>query len=337
MAAVDTSFLKDELGPVLAKGIAETVCAAPQDPIEFLGLWLRHHLEEKEAEARERTVEEENKVLREEWNRSQAAREKAATEVIQNEWRAHQQIAAERQERETELRTRLEQFGEELDEEGLHNPDDIGFDNVSDPEAPDEMKEKEVEVLKMDVLLKRWRLYLKELSKENIADVKLRPTADDCVVKVMRCFFYALGKLPMSKVNGDKLDATPSRLASWRLVRANIKPHPFLTSLQSYDVAAAPKRSILRVRRILTSLQGSDDVIKEKGGQAVYLLFQWLWTTVEYRCARDELFKAKKEAGKDMPGMEGWEDDAGEPLEGEEQDEDEETQRKLDEEQDEDE
>ena len=231
----------------------------------------------------------------------------------------------------TELRTRLEQFGEELDEEGLHNPDDIGFDNVSDPEAPDELKEKEVEVLKMDVLLKRWRLYLKELSKENIADVKLRPTADDCVVKVMRCFFYALGKLPMSKVNGDKLDATPSRLASWRLVRANIKPHPFLTSLQSYDVATAPKRSILRVRRILTSLQGSDDVIKEKGGQAVYLLFQWLWTTVEYRCARDELFKAKKEAGKDMPGMEGWEDDAGEPLEGEEQDEDEELQRKLDE------
>ena len=65
MASVDTSFLKDELGPVLARGIADTVCALPKDPVEYLGLWLQHYLDEKEAEASEREKEEEMKVLRE--------------------------------------------------------------------------------------------------------------------------------------------------------------------------------------------------------------------------------------------------------------------------------
>ena len=65
MSSIDTSFLKDELGPVLAKGIADTVCASPEDPIEFLGLWLQHYLQEKEADTKEKNTEEALKVQRE--------------------------------------------------------------------------------------------------------------------------------------------------------------------------------------------------------------------------------------------------------------------------------
>ena len=36
-ANIDTAFLKDEVGPLLAKGMAETTIACPADPVEYLG------------------------------------------------------------------------------------------------------------------------------------------------------------------------------------------------------------------------------------------------------------------------------------------------------------
>ena len=217
----------------------------------------------------------------------------------------------------------MDVYGEELDEDGNYNPEDVGYDQVSDPEAKEEEKDKEVEMLKTQRLFQRWRLYFGELTKENVADVKLRQVVDDTTAKVVRCVFYLTGKLPMTKVNGEKLAATPSRLATWPQMRANIKPHPFLSTLQTFDPANTPKRNVIRVRRILASLQGMDEHIKANGGQVVYLLFQWLFAAAEYRCLRDEIFKIKKDAGKDMPGMDGWEEDPGEEVEGEEKDEDE--------------
>eukprot|EP01060_Flectonema_neradi_P007560 TRINITY_DN15298_c0_g1_i2.p1 TRINITY_DN15298_c0_g1~~TRINITY_DN15298_c0_g1_i2.p1 ORF type:complete len:129 (+),score=28.27 TRINITY_DN15298_c0_g1_i2:82-468(+) len=126
MASVDTSFLKDELGPVLARGIAETVCALPKDPVEYLGLWLQHYLNEKESETTERAKEEEMKILREEWNRQQLAKEKTASTIIQKEWKNHSKAMDERNLRETELRARLEAFGDHLDEEGEYDPESVG-------------------------------------------------------------------------------------------------------------------------------------------------------------------------------------------------------------------
>lgn len=34
---IECAFLKDEVGPILAKGLAETVIACPTDPVEYLG------------------------------------------------------------------------------------------------------------------------------------------------------------------------------------------------------------------------------------------------------------------------------------------------------------
>ncbi|KAJ9457631.1 hypothetical protein DIPPA_17788 [Diplonema papillatum] len=323
MTTLDTSYLKDDLGPVLAKGIAETVVAAPQDPIEFLGLWLQHHLDEKEAEAKQLEQDELLKPLREEWNKAQAQKEKAATEVIQREWKSHVDNVTARGERETELRTRLEAFGDRLDEEGEYDPESIGYEACADQEAKEEDKERELDMLKTEKLFQRWKQYIQQLTKENVADVKARSGVSPEVAKVVRCAFYLIGKLPQTRANGEKVNATPSKLASWVQIRANIKPHPFLEQLKGLDPLAVPKRQVVRVRRILNTQQGGEDALKESGGQAVYIIAQWLWAAVEWRSQRDDLFRSKKEAGKDLPGMDSWEDDPGEEAEGEEQDADE--------------
>ena len=36
----DTSYLKDTVGEALARGCAAAIQSQPNDPVEFLGLWL---------------------------------------------------------------------------------------------------------------------------------------------------------------------------------------------------------------------------------------------------------------------------------------------------------
>eukprot|EP01060_Flectonema_neradi_P007559 TRINITY_DN15298_c0_g1_i1.p1 TRINITY_DN15298_c0_g1~~TRINITY_DN15298_c0_g1_i1.p1 ORF type:complete len:351 (+),score=86.69 TRINITY_DN15298_c0_g1_i1:82-1134(+) len=332
MASVDTSFLKDELGPVLARGIAETVCALPKDPVEYLGLWLQHYLNEKESETTERAKEEEMKILREEWNRQQLAKEKTASTIIQKEWKNHSKAMDERNLRETELRARLEAFGDHLDEEGEYDPESVGPEMLTDPEAKEEEKECELDMYKSEKLFLRWQLYVRELSRENIVDIKLMQKVPEEVLKTIRCTFYLLGKLPSTKPNGEKIDATPSRLKTWAQTRANIKPYTYLEQLKSFDPSAIPKRRILRVKRILIGTKLGDEAIKKQpGGQTVYIISQLLWSAIEYRCYRDDVFRMKKANGKDMPGMDTWEDDPGDDIDNEEKDEDEEAQRKIEE------
>lgn len=43
--AGDTQYLQATVGAALAKGVAECVCASPDDPIAFLGNWLKAHVQ----------------------------------------------------------------------------------------------------------------------------------------------------------------------------------------------------------------------------------------------------------------------------------------------------
>ncbi|CAM37166.1 conserved hypothetical protein [Leishmania braziliensis MHOM/BR/75/M2904] len=80
---MDSAYLKNHVGMLLAKGIAETVTAQPSNPQEYLALYLLHQLQEEErkttAAAHKRKVNE----LREEWCQKRALREKSAVDVIQ--------------------------------------------------------------------------------------------------------------------------------------------------------------------------------------------------------------------------------------------------------------
>ena len=253
--------------------------------------------------------------------------------MIQKEWKNHAKALEERSDREAELRTRLEAFGDKLDEEGEYDPESVGPDMLTDPEAKEEDKERELDLYKTEKLFQRWQLYVKELLRENVVDIKLMQKIPDEVLKTVRCTFYLLGKLSSTKPNGEKIDATPSRLKTWPQTRANIKPHAFLEQLKNLNPLQIPKRRILRVKRILMGTKLGDEAIKKQpGGQTVYIVSQLLWSAIEYRCTRDEVFRTKKANGKDMPGLDSWEDDPGDDIENEEKDADEEIQRQLDDE-----
>ena len=103
----ESPYLKDELGPVLAKGLAAVAVARPQDPVEYLGLWLLHYLQKKEAKAAELERAKVLEAEREEWQASRAVREKQATAVIQREWRAHVSALNETQRLEAELKQKF--------------------------------------------------------------------------------------------------------------------------------------------------------------------------------------------------------------------------------------
>ena len=49
---MDAEYLKETVGIALAQGIAETSISKPDDPIEFLGLWLIKYVENKKREAK---------------------------------------------------------------------------------------------------------------------------------------------------------------------------------------------------------------------------------------------------------------------------------------------
>lgn len=42
---MDAQYLKESVGPALAKGLAATSLARPQDPIEYLANWLIKYVE----------------------------------------------------------------------------------------------------------------------------------------------------------------------------------------------------------------------------------------------------------------------------------------------------
>lgn len=43
--AGDAEYLQATVGAALAKGVAECVCAGPDDPVAFLGNWLKAHVQ----------------------------------------------------------------------------------------------------------------------------------------------------------------------------------------------------------------------------------------------------------------------------------------------------
>lgn len=371
MAGPDTHFLKDEhgLGPVLARGLAETVCASPEDPVQFLGMWLKHYLQEKEHAAQERVLEKELKDQREEWLKKRLVKERAASEAIQQGWKHRQERSKEEAEKETALLARIGEAGEELEADGSpYDPESIGLENILDKEAKQQDQEDEVAMLQAECTFNKWNAYVRILTKENIASIKSRQQVSPEIVKIMRCVFYLLGKLPSKTASGDKMEATPKKLQSWKAIRDNIKPYPFIIGVQELDPCIKrgeegkqtdppTKRRINRVRRILDGLERAgiaEETIKKDpseggGGIAVWLLWKWLRAAVDWRTSRDDVFSAKKADGKGPFGeaptgknagdptgglamLEGWEADPGEEDEAEEKDADEEAQKQVEEE-----
>ncbi|XQJ24978.1 Dpy-30 motif containing protein, putative [Leishmania guyanensis] len=113
---MDSAYLKNHVGMLLAKGIAETVTAQPSNPQEYLALYLLHQLQEEErkttAAAHKRKVNE----LREEWCQKRALREKSAVDVIQRCFHRFQKRLHTKRVAEEELREMYEAAEAEAEE-----------------------------------------------------------------------------------------------------------------------------------------------------------------------------------------------------------------------------
>jgi len=85
---VDTAtakYLNDNIGPTLAKGLAEMAMRQPTDGVEFLAQWLKTHAEQEEVKAwrekEEKVLEEERAKMRKAAEEQQAKRDRRQAEV----------------------------------------------------------------------------------------------------------------------------------------------------------------------------------------------------------------------------------------------------------------
>lgn len=295
----ESAYLKDELGAVLAKGLAATAIARPQDPVEYLGLWLHHHLQKKElnnkAVAQQRQLEAE----REEWAKERAVREKIATGVIQREWRAHVSTMNEAARKEEDLKRAFAEIEETAD---------VPEEPLTEGEKTEAERAAEQERVTAQAAFGKARLYVQKLDKTACADLKRLPTSNKSAMTVLKCVFYLMGLRPRQLDSGDK-------------IKSLVKPHPFSLFLQKFDPCGTPlekKRKLARVRRLLTTV--SEDAVKEASA-ALYAVYNWTFAVAAFREARDEHIKVKRAAGKEAEE----ELDEEEEAEDEEKDEDEEV------------
>jgi len=281
----EAAFLKEELGPVLAIGIAEVVANKPRDPVEFLGRWLLHYLEEKDrvkenqkrAQAREKEMEL--------WTQARIEREKYSSNVIQREWKSHVSKAAEAKRKEADLAEYFRTISEKADSQYVVEEVQLPEGSNEKPEAE---KETELARLRGEVAFKRAQVFLEGLTKENIADMKATGAASPVVVQIIRCVFYLMGR------------NSPRQLDTWEKIRTLLKPFPFLEWMKGYNPVSPldKKRKIARVRRLLKAY--TDEQVKSAGGGiVVFIVYQWLQGAITFRETRDADIKLRKAAGKD--------------------------------------
>ncbi|KAG5510825.1 hypothetical protein JKF63_07897 [Porcisia hertigi] len=113
---MDSAYLKNHVGVLLAKGIAETVTAQPSNPQEYLALFLLHQLQDEERRAYASTQKGKVNALRQEWSERRALREKTAADVIQRSFRRFQVHLRRKRAAEEALREAYEETEAEVEE-----------------------------------------------------------------------------------------------------------------------------------------------------------------------------------------------------------------------------
>lgn len=276
----ESAYLKEDLGPVLAKGLAAVAIVRPSNPADYLALWLLHHLQQRERKVQEVQHLKEMEAEREIWAKGRAQREKIATTVIQREWRAHTNNVEEQRQKEAALRDAFSRVEEVLEEK---YPEEVIAESGDKTEAE---KEAEQARLTAQVQFHRAKLFVTVLDKSHIADLKKIPASNAPVMQVLKCCFYAQGLRPRQLDKPEK-------------IRALIKPYPFTQFLLNFDPVGTPlqkKRMISRLRRLLSKI---DEESLKSESAAIHAIFSWLKAAVTFRCSRDDHIKVKKAAGKE--------------------------------------
>mmetsp|Transcript_115115 Transcript_115115/g.200352 ORF Transcript_115115/g.200352 Transcript_115115/m.200352 type:complete len:348 (-) Transcript_115115:345-1388(-) len=293
-ANIDSAFLKDEVGPLLAKGMAETAIACPSDPVEYLALWLLHQLQLKELAAKEMAQLEEGEKEKEEWAKVRQKKQGSAASVIQREWKHFVKAEDECKYREKRLTEMVQDKERELEE-----MDDFREENLVVDELPDMTeieRDKATEKARALMLFKKAQAMLATLDKSYVGAIKQLKKPSKNVVAVMKCCFYCCG-------------STPRQVREWMQIRMALKPALFLEKILAFEPinpGNKRKRLCTRIRRVLRSV--TDEELRGES-VAVFLLYQWALAMVELREKHDDEVKVKKEAGKEVEDDEEEEED----------------------------
>ena len=277
----ESAYLKEDLGPVLAKGLAAVAIAKPSNPTEYLALWLKHYLQQRSRKIAEVEQLKQLEAEREEWAKGRGQREKSASTIIQREWNAHVNSVEEARQKEAALRDLFAKVEESLDE---RFPEETVADG---PEKSEQEKETEQLRLTAQNQFARAKAFAEQLDKSYVSDMKRIPTSDADVYTVLKCCLYAMGSRPRQIDSPEK-------------IRGLIKPYPFTKFIETFNPIGSPltkKRLITRIRRLLSRV--SEENVK-KTSAAVHAIFNWLNTAVNCRVARDEHIKLKKSTGKEV-------------------------------------
>eukprot|EP01007_Sphenomonas_quadrangularis_P002690 NODE_445_length_1476_cov_162.171689_g328_i0.p1 GENE.NODE_445_length_1476_cov_162.171689_g328_i0~~NODE_445_length_1476_cov_162.171689_g328_i0.p1 ORF type:complete len:346 (-),score=82.18 NODE_445_length_1476_cov_162.171689_g328_i0:377-1414(-) len=310
-SGIDTAYLQESVGKVLATAIAATIEAQPADPVEHLALWLLHYLDRQQAEKAKLEQLHKLEQEREKWNFEYATKSAIAATTVQLAWRQHVRFAREKAAREQRLARRIEEHEALMEENDEFRTDNIV---VETEEKSEHEVEKETEKLRAHIEFRKAQSLVSQLDKTSIADLKTRKKLPADAVSVMRCVFYLL-------------DRKPRQVHNWESITAIIKPSVLLESVRSFDPVATGqrRRKFMRVRRILRPLQ-RDQV--RRASIAIFLFYQWALAAVDYRRARDDENALLKELGRDVEEEEEEED----PEDEADQDPEEEAVRQLEEE-----
>ncbi|ORC86489.1 uncharacterized protein TM35_000282050 [Trypanosoma theileri] len=131
---MESAYLKNSVGPVLAKAVAETVLAQPSNPQEYLALYLLHVLQEEERTTAAATLKQKVEQQRQLWAKERALREKRAVDTIQRFFSKCKDALRARHAQETALWTKYEtavaEAEELLEEEDTHA--DKGYTTAGD-------------------------------------------------------------------------------------------------------------------------------------------------------------------------------------------------------------
>eukprot|EP00758_Cryptobia_borreli_P020251 Tbor_TRINITY_DN9899_c0_g1::TRINITY_DN9899_c0_g1_i1::g.11931::m.11931 len=283
---IESSYLKEDLGPVIAKGLAEVCIARPQDPQQFLGLWLLHYVQQRQRKADEVSIRAKLESEREEWRKGRGVRERIAASAIQREWRAHLCRGEEHRREEAALR---QLFADVEDEAAEGSDEEISYGSAVDGDnITDEERDLEADRSTNYIAYKRGRLFVNVLEKNHIGALKsIVPDSNISATRVLRCCMYLQG-YKANKVN--TLDK----------IKHLIKPFKFVTWMRTYDPLhgnpPTMKSATSRARRILTRVD--EDEVKSCSA-ALHAIFTWMRAAVLYRDRRDAHIKYRLRQGRD--------------------------------------
>jgi hypothetical protein len=322
MTGVETAYLKEAVGAVVAKGLASVSMAQPQDPVEYLAFFMLHHIQKAELAKQHSQAARILEQQREEWAIARSRREQEASEVIQRQWKAHLKLVEDARERDEELKNIFADIEDgELGSRGA-SPDDEDGEGGAGNDNGDASDAVEAERNNAFSTFKRTRLFIRALDKKILGAMKLTTPADNySAMLVLKCVLYLQG-------------AKPKQVAKVSQIRLRWKPYNIMLFLHNYDPCAnnaetglPRKRAINRVRRLLTLIH--EDGVKGVS-VALHAVFSWLHAVVGYRYARDAVVKARREQGAPLDGPAGdldEDDEDPEDLPAGERDEDEEGVR----------